>query len=155
MTFRPLRGLHQVRLTIITCIWAKNIFIYMMVAGNTVLPLVVYNFKSLEYPEVSEGKHIQRLSTLRFIPCKNVVPRSLIHLLSLIFCRVGSSLCNWSITITAMSPTECAALLKCTATGDSSVLRCTMSDRWPFILQWRGWPVSPTYWWPHLLHSIR
>ena len=89
----------------------------MMVAVSATLPVVVYNFQSLKYSAVSRGKHLQRLLTLRFIPCRNTVLRSLIHLLSLLFCRVGSRLCNLSTTIIVMSSIECAALLKCTVTG--------------------------------------
>ena len=114
-----------------------------------------YNQKSPKCPKVSGGKQIQRLSTLRFIPCGSAVLRCLIHLLSFNFSRVVSMLYNWPITITAMSFTKCAMLFKSTTTGDSSVLWSAMSNRWPFILQWRGWPVSRTCWWPHLLHCIK
>ena len=98
---------------------------------------------------------LHRLSTRRFIPKGNAVPRVLIHRLSRIFRKHGSRLLTWSITITAMSVCECASLLKCAATGESSVLRCAMSWRWPFILRCKAWPVSPTYCWPHLLHIIK
>ena len=47
------------------------------------------------------------------------------------------------------------SLLKCSITGETSILRCMMSDRWPRFLAWSGWLVSPTYWRPHLLHVIR
>ena len=48
---------------------------------------------------------------------------------------------------------ECPSLLKCSATGDSSVLLCTMSKWWLLTLQCNSCPVSPTYCWPHLLHT--
>ena len=104
----------------------------------------------------SEGKgRFYRLSTRRFIPEGNDVSRVLIHLPSLIFHRHGSRLGGRSITMIATSDSECAPLLKCSSTGDTSVLRCTMWNRWPLTLAWSGWPVSPTYWRPHLLHEIK
>ena len=94
-------------------------------------------------------------STLRFIPEECEVPRVLIHLLSRILRRHGSRLYSWSITATTMSACECPSPVKCTATGDSSVLLCAMLKRWPLTLRCSGWPVSPTYCWPHLLQVIK
>ena len=77
--------------------------------------------------------------------------------------------CSQSPNLLARSPLSCAdrglgcectqlpvcrPLLKCDDTGDSSVLLCAMSNRPPLTLRWNGWPVSPTYCWPHLLHVI-
>lgn len=81
-------------------------------------------------PSKGEGEQrFHRLSTLRFIPEGDEVSRVLIHLPSLTFRRHGSRLGDRSITMTIMSVTECPPLLKCSATGDTSVLRCVMSDR--------------------------
>ena len=98
---------------------------------------------------------LHRLSTLRFILKGNEVSRVLIHLLSQILCRQESWLCTWLMAITVMSAWECSSMLKCAATGESSVLLCVMSKWWPLILQWKGCPVLPTYCWPHLLHVIK
>ena len=70
-----------------------------------------------------------RLSTRRFIPEGNEVSRVLIHLPSFIFRRHGSQLGDNLITMTDMSDSKCAPLLKRLATGDTSVLRCAMSNR--------------------------
>ena len=70
------------------------------------------------------GSKLHRLLTLRFIPEGCVVPRVLIHLLSLIFRRQGSWFQSWTITMTLMSAWECATPMKCSATGDSLVLLC-------------------------------
>ena len=59
------------------------------------------------------------------------------------------------MTIMVTPACECELLLKWAATGKSSVLLSKISERCPFILQWRGCPVPPTYCWPHLLHVIR
>ena len=107
-----------------------------------------------EVPEVLTGGRFLRLSSLRFIPRGNKVSRVLIHLLSLTLHRQGSWLRVCSITMTDMSARLCSQLLKCAYMGDSSVLQCVMSNRWPFTLRWNGWPVSPRYCWPHLLHVI-
>ena len=80
-------------------------------------------------PGCSEMRRYHRLSTLRFIPEGDEVPRVLIHLLSRILRKHASRLRASSITMTAMSDSLCAPLLKCSATGDSSVLRCVMSYR--------------------------
>ena len=48
----------------------------------------------------------------------------------------------------------CLPLLKCSATGNSSALRCAKSYQWTLLLM-RGWPTLPTYWRPHLLHIIK
>ena len=103
---------------------------------------------------MKEGR-IYRLSTLRFIPKGDKVSKVLIHLLSRIFHRHASQSQASLITMTVMSDSLCASLLKCSATGDSSVLRCVISYRWPLTLIWSGWLVSPTYWRPHLLHIIK
>ena len=55
----------------------------------------------------------QRLLTLRFMPLGHEVSRALIHLLSLIFLRTGSSLHRVSITQTPISSTECPEVAKC------------------------------------------
>ena len=54
-----------------------------------------------------------------------------------------------------MSARVSSSPLKCSATGDSSVLLCAMLKRWLFTLRCSGCPVSPTYCWPHLLQVIR
>ena len=102
-----------------------------------------------------EGGRIYKLSTLRFITKGDEVPKVLIHLLSCIFCRHASRLRENSITMAVMSDSTCAPLLKRSATGDSSVLQCAISYQWPLTLICSGWPVSPTYWRPHLLHIIK
>ena len=109
--------------------------------------------KSMETGRFGSRHH--RLSTLRFIPEGNKVPRILIHLLSQILCRHGSWLETKSITMTVMSARECAWWLKWATTGESSVLLCMIWWWRPFILRCNGWPVSPTYCWPHFLHVIR
>ena len=80
-----------------------------------------------------------------------------IHLLALFFLGMESSLHNLSITHTntCRSISEWPALLKCVATGDSSILPQVMSNWWPFIFQWSGCPVLSTYWRPHLPHSMK
>ena len=110
-----------------------------------------------EYTEVHRWyrSRLHRESTLRFIPKGCEVPRVLIHLLSRIFRRQWSRLRIWSITMRTLSACECASLLKCSATGESLVLQCAMSNRWLLIVRCSGCPVSPTYCWPHLLHAIR
>ena len=70
-----------------------------------------------------------RLSTRRFIPEGNKVSKVLIHLPSFTFRRHGSQLVDSSIIMTVMSNSECALLLKCSATGDTSVLWCVVSNR--------------------------
>ena len=45
--------------------------------------------------------------------------------------------------MTAMSAWECAMLLKCSTTVESSVLWCVMLKRWLLILQCNSCPVSP------------
>ena len=70
-----------------------------------------------------------RLSTWRFIPEGDEVSRVLIHLPSFTFRTHGSRLVDSSITMTIMSDSECAQVLKCSATGDTSVLQCVMSNR--------------------------
>ena len=60
-----------------------------------------------------------------------------------------------SITHTDKSASGWPALLKWVATGDSSILPWVMSNLRPFILLWSGYSDSPTYWKPHLLHSIK
>ena len=102
-----------------------------------------------------DGGRIYRLSTLRFIPRGDKVPKVLIHLLSRTLRSHASWLRASSITMTDMSDSACVLLLKCATTGDSSVLRCVISYRWPFTLIWSGWLVSPTYRRPHLLHVIK
>ena len=72
-----------------------------------------------------------------------------------ILLRHGSWLYSWSITATTMSACECPSPVKCTTTGDSSVLRWAMLKRWPLTLRCSGWPVSPTYCWPQLLQVIK
>ena len=87
-----------------------------------------------------EGKQrFHRLSTWRYIPEGNEVFRVLIHLPYFTFRRHGSRLGDCSVTMTVMFNAEFALLLKCSATGDTSVLRCMVSDRWPLILAWSGW----------------
>ena len=88
----------------------------------------IYMYFSWWSRPVSCGKQSQRLSTQRFIPCGIVVVSSLIHLLSLTLSKVGSTLHNWSITITAMSSTKCALLLNYITTGDSSVHQCVVKS---------------------------
>ena len=85
---------------------------------------------SLLPPSKGEGgQRFHRLSTLRFIPEGDEVSMVLIHLPSLTFHRHGSRLGDRSNTMTVMFVTKCPPLLKCSATGDTSVLRCVMSDR--------------------------
>ena len=114
------------------------------------------SWKGHETQSCTEDEEVRfhRLSIRRFILEGNKVSRILIHLPSFTFRRHGSWLVDSSITMTVMSYTEFARLLKCFTTGDTSVLRCTISDRWPLILAWSGWLVSPTSWRPHLLHVI-
>ena len=109
----------------------------------------------IKKPEGEGRQRFHRLSTRKFIPEGDEVSRVLILLPSFTFRRHGSQLGDSSITMTVMSATECAPLFKCSAAGETSVLRCVMSDRWPLILAWSGWLVSPMYWRPHLLHVIR
>ena len=85
------------------------------------------------------------MSILRFIPLGDEVSSVAIYLLSFILRKMASSFQNLSMTITVMSPIVCTPELKCAATGFSWVLRCVMSARWLFILQWSAWPVSPIY----------
>ena len=108
-----------------------------------------------EVPDVLKGGRFHRLSSLRFIPRGNDVPRVLIHRFYLILCRQGSWLRAHSITMTNMSARVCGPLLKCNDTGDSSVVLCAMSNQWLLTLRWNDWPVSRTYCWPHLLHVIK
>jgi len=54
----------------------------------------------------------QRLSTLRFMPLGHEVSRALVHLLSLILLRTGSSLHRVSITNTPISSTECPEVVR-------------------------------------------
>ena len=77
-----------------------------------------------------EGRQrFHRLSTQRIIPEGNKVSRVLIHLSSFTFRRHGSRLGDNLITMTVMSATESAPLLKCSATGETTVLQCMMSDQ--------------------------
>ena len=99
-----------------------------------------------KHPRVSGREQVYGPLTLRFIRKGNEVPRVLIHLFSLTFRRHTSQLWVNSVAMTAMSDSSCVPQLKCSATGDSSVLRSAMSYRWPLILIWSGWPISPTYW---------
>ena len=85
--------------------------------------------RGTQHQRVSRKGQVYRPSTLRFIPKGNEVPRVLIHQLSLIFCRHASRLRANSMAMTAMSASSCVRLLKCSATGDSSVFRCVMSYR--------------------------
>ena len=103
----------------------------------------------------SEEGRFYRLSTQRFIPTGDEVPRVLIHLPSCVFRRHASRLRASSITMTPMSDSLCAPLLKCSTTGDCSVLRWVMWYRWLLTHMWSGWPLSPTYWRPRLLHMIK
>ena len=66
------------------------------------------------------------------------VSRVLIYLPSFTFRRHEPRLGDSSITMTVMSATECVPLLKCSVTGETSVLQCVMSDRLPLILAWSG-----------------
>ena len=156
---------------IFTCILTKstNTLIYNLL----IYTLVYYIVKSicgmlLSTASMSRGGHCEvqgvhkwlssrfhSESTLRFIPEGCEVPRVLIHLLSRILRRHWSRLYSWSIIATIMSVCECPSPLKCTATGDSSVLLCTILKRWPLTLRCSGWPVLPTYCWPHLLQVIK
>ena len=78
----------------------------------------------------SKGKgKFHGLWTWMFIAEGNDVSRVLIHLPSLIFRRHGSWLGGRSITMISMSCSECALLLNCSATGDASVLLCTIDGR--------------------------
>ena len=76
-----------------------------------------------------EEVKFHRLSTRTLILEGNEVSRVLIHLPSFTIRRHGLRLVDSSITMTVMSDTECAPLLKCSVTGDTSVLQCAMSDR--------------------------
>ena len=60
----------------------------------------------------------------------------------------------WSITITIMSISKYALLLKWWATGYMSVVWCTMLKWWPMTLTGSGWLISP-YWRTHLLPIIK
>ena len=64
-----------------------------------------------------KGGRFHRLSSLRFIPRRNNVPRVLIHRLSLILRRQGTWLRAHSITMMDMSARVCGPLLKCNNTG--------------------------------------
>ena len=79
-----------------------------------------------------EGR-LHRLSTLQFIPSGADVPRVLIHLPSLILRRQGSWVQSWSIIMTPKLAQLCSPLVKCSATGESSVLWCAMLKQWLFI----------------------
>ena len=81
------------------------------------------------YGRWREAKAHKR-SVQRFIPEGDKVSRVLIHLPSFTFRRHGSWLGDSSVTMIVMSNTQCAPLLKCSATKDTSVLQCMMSDRW-------------------------
>ena len=70
------------------------------------------------------SSRFHRESILRFIPEGYEVPRILIQLLSHILRRHGLWLYIWSIATTVMSERACPSPLKCSATGDSSVLLC-------------------------------
>ena len=98
---------------------------------------------------------LHRLSTWKFIPEGDEALSVLIHLLSWVLHRQGSWLCTGSMTIVVIPACECKSPLKWAAMGETSVFLCRISERWLFILQWRGHPISPTYCWPHLLHVIR
>ena len=65
-------------------------------------------------------KQVLQRMTLRFISKGYKVPQ--IHVLSRILLRHGSRLCIWSITMTAIRLRVCLLLLKCSTTGDCSVL---------------------------------
>ena len=82
-----------------------------------------------DVPEVLKGGRFHRLSSLRFIPRGNDVPRVLIHRLSLILCRQESWLLVHSITMMDMFARVCGPLLKCDDTGDLPVLLCAMSNQ--------------------------
>ena len=81
------------------------------------------------YTEYEGWERFHRLSTPRFIAERDEVSGALIHLPSFTFGTHGSRLGDSLITMTFMSDIECALLLKCLDTGDTSVLRCVMSDR--------------------------
>ena len=70
----------------------------------------------------NEGGRIYKQWSLRFIPKGDEVPKVLINLLSRIFRRHVLLLRASSITLTVMSDSMCASLLKCSPTGDSAVL---------------------------------
>ena len=96
-------------------------------------------------PRMSTGAtgRLHRLLTRRFIPKGNDVFRVLIHLLSRIFHRQGSRLCTWSMTITVTFVWECASVLKCADTGESSILLCMMSKWWLLICSGGVAPFRP------------
>ena len=68
---------------------------------------------------------------------------------------MASSFQHLFMIMTDKSASVWPSLVKWAATGDSSMRLWAMLKRWLLIREWRGCPVSPTYWRPHLLHCIK
>ena len=67
---------------------------------------------------------------------------------------MASSIQHLSMIMIDKSASVWPSLVKSAATGDLSMRLWEMLNRWLLIQEWRGCPVSPTYWRPHLLHCI-